>query len=120
MDSSGHHRCRQMMRTGNNIGNDLGFRGIRNRRFQHTDDRCHARARGITRIELHGLADHGRILFHDRRPETIRQDYRARGLWTVIVRVEQAAEHRVQSHDLEIRSVHHAGADLSRLAESHR
>ena len=38
MDAPGHHRRRQMMRAGDDVGDDLGFRRIRHRRFQHADD----------------------------------------------------------------------------------
>ena len=38
MDAARHHRRRQMMRAGHDVGDDLGFRRIRHRRFEHADD----------------------------------------------------------------------------------
>ena len=43
MHAPGHHRRRQMMRAGHDVGDDLGFRRIRHRRFQHADDGRRAR-----------------------------------------------------------------------------
>jgi hypothetical protein len=100
------------MRAGDDVGNDLGFRGIRHRRFEHADDG------GGTRAEPDVLAQHVGIALERRRPVSIGQHGGARGSRAIVVRVEKAAEDRMQSHDAEIRSAHHAGAYLARLAQA--
>ena len=64
------------------------------------------------------LADDRRIALERRRPEAVRQHRRARRLRPVVAGVEQAAEHRPQAHDLEVRAADDAGADHARLAEA--
>ena len=112
MDSAGHHRGRQMMRAGHHVGDDLGLRRIRYRRFQHADDGGRARA------EPDSFAENGRIAVEPGLPETIGQHGRAGGVRAIVSRVEQSAEYCVQPHHLEIRSADHAGAHLARLAQT--
>src|SRR5947209_6047261 len=100
------------MRARHNIANDFGFGWVRHRWFQHAHNGGQARA------ESDGFSKHGRITFKRRRPETIGQHSRARGVRAIVVRVEQPAEYRAKTHHLEIRSIHHARADLARLAET--
>ncbi len=50
VDPSGHHGGRQMMRAGDDVGDDFGFRRIGHRRLQHAHDggRACAEANGLT------------------------------------------------------------------------
>ena len=112
MDAPGHHRCRQMMRTGDDVGDDLGFRRVWHRRLQHPDDRGRAGA------ESDGLAEHRRIAPEPRGPEAIGQHGRPGCVRAVVSLVEQPPHHRVQAHDLEIRSADHARPDDTWLAET--
>src|SRR5712664_388896 len=48
----------------------------------------------------------------------MRQDDSASGVGAVVAHVEQAAEHGVQPHHLEIRSANDTPADLARIAEA--
>src|SRR5437868_14516545 len=68
MDASGDHGRRQVMRTGHDVADDLSLRGIRNRRFQHSDDSCGSRA---DRVQPDGFANHGWIALESSRPETV-------------------------------------------------
>ena len=113
VDPPGHHRCRQMMRAGHDVGDDFGFRRIRHRGLQHTHHRCRALA------QPDRLAKHRRIALERRRPEPVGQHHRARRARAVVAHVEQAAQHRMQPHHLEIRSADDARADFARLAETH-
>ena len=61
---------------------------------------------------------HRRVALQRRRPEAVRQHRRARGVRTIVGRVEQAAEHRPQAHDVEVRAADDAGTDDARLAEA--
>ena len=113
MDSSGHHRRRQMMGACHHVGDDFGFCGIRHRGFQHPDDGGRARAKSD------GFAEHGRIAVEPGLPKTIGQYSRAGRVRAVVSRVEQPAEDWVQPHHLEIRSADDARTDLTRFAEAY-
>ena len=112
MDASGDHCGGEMMGTGHHVGDDLGFRGIWHRWLQHTDDS------GRACVKSHGFADHRRIALEHVRPKAISKNTCAGGVWTVVVHVEQPAEHRVQAHHLEVRSAHDAGPHLARLSQT--
>ena len=105
------HGGRKMMRTGHHIDQDLGLRRILHRRLQHADDG------GRARIKPYGPADHGRIALQRVLPETIGQHAGAGSVGTIVVLIEQPAQHRAQSHHLEIGSVDYSGAHLARLAQ---
>ena len=55
MLAAGDHRRRQVMRAGDDVGDELGFSRIRHRRFEHADDHRRARA------EADRLAEHRRV-----------------------------------------------------------
>jgi hypothetical protein len=94
------------------VGDDLGFLRIWNRGFEDADDR-----RGpITQAD--DLTEHRRVALERGGPEAIRQNRGAVGLWPVVSGAEQAAQHRLEPHDLEVRAANDAGADSSRLAEA--
>ncbi len=118
MDAAGDHRGGEMVRAGDDVGDDFGFGWIRHGRFENADDGGGARAAGIAGIEFDGLAEDGGIAVERGGPEAIGEHDGAGGVGAVIVRVEQAAEHRVQAHHFEIRAVHDAGADFARFAEA--
>ena len=65
-----------------------------------------------------GLADDGRISVEGVRPETIGEDDDAGGLGAVILRPDEAPEHRTKAHHLEIGPVDDSAVDFARLAES--
>ena len=100
------------MRAGHHVGDDLGLRRIRYRRFQHADDSGRARA------EPDRFAENGRIAVEPGLPETVGQHGRAGGVGAIVPRVEQSAKHWVQPHHLEIRSADDAGTHLARLAKA--
>ena len=112
MLAAGHHRGRQVMGAGDDVGEDLRFGRVGDRWLQHTDDRRRARA------EANRLSDHRRIAVQARRPETVRQHRHSRRVRPVVLLVQQPADHRMKAHDLEVRAADDAGADLPRLAEA--
>ncbi len=59
-----------------------------------------------------------RIALQRSCPEVIGQHYSARRTRTVVPHVEQTAQYRMQSHDVEIMSIDHPGANLAGLAEA--
>src|SRR5207249_7712661 len=69
---------------------------------------------GGARTEADGPADHGWVAVERRGPEPVREDRRARRLGTIVLRVQQAAEHGAKAHHIEERAaddagLHHAG-----------
>ena len=118
MDAAGDHGGGEMVRAGDDVGDDFGFGGIRHGRFEDADDGGRARAAGVAGIELDSFADHGGIAVERVGPEAIGEDDGAGGVGAVIVRVEQAAENGVQAHDVEVGAVHDAGADFAGFAEA--
>ena len=105
------HRRVQMVRAGDDVGDDLGFLRVWHRRLEHANDRRRPIA------QANGPADDGRVAPEGGRPEPVRQDSRAFRFRPVVSRVEEAAHHRPQAHDLEIGSADDAGANGARFAE---
>ena len=111
MLAAGDHRCRHVMGAGHDIGDHFGFGRVRHGRFQHADNG------GQTRAEADRLADDRRIAFERRHPEPMREHRRPRRIRAIVAGIEQTAQDRTQSHDVEVRTADHAGADLVRVAE---
>ena len=103
MDAAGDHGCGKMMRAGDDVGDDFGFGGIRHAWLQHADD--HGRASAEANI----FADDGGIALHYVGPKAIGEDGGTGCVGAVVVRVEQAAEDRMQAHYIEIRAIHYSG-----------
>ena len=110
--AASHHRGREMVRAGDDVGDDLRFGRIGHRGLEHADDGGHAF------VEAHGLADHRPVALERRGPEPMRQHRRAGGLRAVVGRAEQAAHCRPQAHDVEVRAVDDAGTHDARLAQA--
>ena len=118
MDAAGDHGGGEMVRAGDDVGDDFSFGWVRHGGFEDADDGGGAGAARIAGIEFDGLADDGRIAVERGGPEAIGEDDGAGGVGAVIVRVEQAAEDGMQSHDVEVGAVHDAAADFAGFAES--
>jgi hypothetical protein len=112
MHTARHHRCRQVMRACDDVGDDLGLGRIRHRGFQHTHD-----GRGAI-AQPHSFSEHRRVAVERRRPEAVCQHRRARRLRAVIGGPEQPAAHGAEAHDAEIGAVHDARAHDAWLAEA--
>ena len=110
----GDHRRAEVMRAGHDVRDDLRVGWIGNGWLEDADDRRGARA------EADGLADDQRIAIERRRPEMLRENRHARGLWTVVLRVQQTPERRPQSHHVEERAVDDARSHRARLAAQPR
>ena len=65
MDTAGDHGGGEMVRAGNDIGDDFRFLRIRDAGFQYADDG------GRDAAKTHGFADHRSISVKIVRPETI-------------------------------------------------
>src|SRR5580704_15794032 len=111
MDAALHHRCREMMRAGDNVDDDFGIGRIGNRRFENADDR-----RG-TSTEANGFADDTGIAIERILPKVIGENRGTGGIGSVVVRAEQTAERGMQTHHIEVGSPDYARADFARFAE---
>ena len=105
------------MRAGHHVRDDFRVRRVGHRWFQHAHDRGRARSANVPRIQFQIFADDRRIAIQNLGPEPVGQHHRAGGVRAVIVRVQQPAQHRMQTHHFEIRSVHHPRAHFARLAQ---
>src|SRR5216683_4111967 len=115
MDAPVLHRRGEMMRAGDNVGNDFSIRGILDRGFEDADDSGRSIAEAA---EPDSLADHGRVALHHGRPETIGQDDYASSFSTVVLRADETTEDGMEAHHVEIGAVNDAGANFPGLAEA--
>src|SRR6516162_2157255 len=106
----GDHRGPQMMRARHNVRDDLGVSRIRDRRLEDADHR------GGPRTETDGRADDIRVAVERRRPEPVSEDRRPGRVGTIVIRVQQAAEHRAKAHHVEERTTDDARLDHAGLA----
>ena len=79
MDTAGDHSGGEVMRAGDDIGDDLGVLGICDAWFEDADDGRRPIAKDTT-IKANGLADDGRIFLESGRPETIGENDDAGGV----------------------------------------
>jgi len=89
VDAPGDHGGREVVRAGDDVGDDLGLCGIRDGRLQHPDDGRDPRA------QLDDLSEHRGVAMQRGRPKVVRQDHGAGGGWTVVPHVEQPPHHRM-------------------------
>ena len=68
--------------------------------------------------QTNGLADNRRISLEGVRPEAIGEDNHAGGLGALILGPDEAPEHGMKTHHVEVRSTDHAGTNFARLAEA--
>ncbi len=107
-----HHGRGKVMRAGHHVSDDFCVGRIWHRRFEHSHDG------GAALAQSHRLTEHGKIALQGRGPESIGKHARACRRGAVVAGPEQASEHRMQSHHVEIRPADHARPDLAGLAES--
>ena len=115
MDAAGDHGGGKMMRADDQVADNFCFRGIRHRGFQDADDSGGTIANAA---EANGLADHMRIFFVNGGPVAIGEHDDARGVGTGVLRSDEAAENRTQTHYVKIVAADDAAVNDARLAES--
>ena len=98
MDATGDHRGGEVVGAGDDVGDDLGFGGIRNGWLEDADDGGGARV-----AEGTDFAEYGWVALQDGGPETVGQDHGAGGGRAVVARVEEAAENGMEAHHFEVR-----------------
>src|SRR5437879_5872504 len=117
VQAASDHGCREVMRAGDDVGDDLGILRIRNGGFQNADDGGRPITHGAP-AEANGFAEDGRLLPKTRRPETISKNGDADRFGTVILRSDETAEDRVQAHNFEVVAADNARLNHARLAQA--
>ena len=98
-----------MVRARHDVRDELRLLRIGHGWFEDADDGRDAWT------ETNRLANHGRVALEHRRPEPVREHHRARRPGAIIGGVQQAAEHRAKSHDVEKRPVDDTSLHDARL-----
>ena len=106
------HRRRKMVRARDDVGDDLGLRWVRHRRFENPHDGRRAVA------EPYRLAEDRAVALERLAPEAVREHRRPGRRRAIVGRPEQAAVHGPQAHDLEVRAPDDARTHHARLAEA--
>src|SRR5580704_5676488 len=117
MNAAFHHGRGEVVWAGHDIGDDLGIGWIGDGRLEHADDGAAARPHG-TAAETHGFAEDAWIAMKCRRPETIGQNDDTVSFRTIVLRADETAEDRVQSHHFKILAVDYARLNLARIAQA--
>src|SRR5271170_287636 len=115
MDAASDHGCGKMMRADDHVANDLGVLGIWNARFEDAND-CRRPITDAT--QANGLAQDRRIFVKSVRPETVSENDDACSLGTVVLRPNEATEHRTKPHHVEIGAADNATSNRTRLTEA--
>ena len=109
-----YHRCGQVVRAGDNVGDDIRIGGVWNRWFQNSDDGCGANLPHAT--QPNHLSYYLGIATERGGPELVSEHDRASGARPIVSRVEQAPQHRLETHHFEVGAIDHAGVDFARFA----
>ena len=109
MDAARDHRGGKMVRAGDDVGDNLGVRGIWDRGFKDADDGGGTIANAA---EANGFADDVRIFVESGRPETIGEHDDASSVGAVVSRSEETAEDRMKAHDFEVVAADDAALEL--------
>ena len=102
------------MRDGNHVGDDVGIGWIRNARFEDANHSGHPVAKAA---QANGFANHLGIFLHHGGPEAVGENHNALRRGSIVLRANQAPEHGVQPHHVEVAAVHHAALNFARLAQ---
>src|SRR5260370_36104539 len=117
MEATSDHGCREVVRAGDDVGDDFGILGIGDGRFEDADDSGRAIAHGAP-AEAHSFTEDGRILPKSGGPETIRENDDAGSFGTVVLRSDETSEDRVQAHHFEVIAADDARLNYARFAQA--
>src|SRR5262245_13930898 len=113
MHAACNHCRREMMRAGDDVGDDFGVLRLRDAGLEHTDYRCNSIAKAA---ESKSLTEDRRIFVERARPETIGENGNACGLRAVVFRTNEAPKHRTKTHHIKVGTSDNACADFAGLA----
>jgi hypothetical protein len=115
MDAASDHGCGKMMRAGDHVENNFGILRIWDARFEDAND-CRRPITDAT--EANRFAKDRRILVKSGRPEAVRENYDAGSFRTIVLRSDEAPEHGMKSHYIEIRASDDAASNRTRLTDA--
>src|SRR5260370_4414273 len=110
------HGRGQVMRAGDNVGDDFSIGRILDRGFEDAEASGSSIAEATA--ETKDFTDDGRIALESGRPETIGQDDDASGFRAVVLWADETTEDGMEAHHVKIGAVNDAGADFPVLAEA--
>ena len=115
VDAASDHGCGKMMRAGDDVRDDFGVLRIWDARLEDANN-CR---RAITNAaQANSFADDRRIPVKSGRPETVGENDDAGSVGTVVLRPNEAAEHRTKAHHIEVVAADNATLNGTRLAEA--
>src|SRR5690349_1385270 len=112
MNAAGDHRRGEMVRAGDDVGDDLRVLGIGDAGLEDADDG------GGTVAETDGFADDGRIALERVGPEAIGEDNHAGGVGAIVFRANQPTENGMEAHHFKIVAANNASLDFTGFAEA--
>src|SRR5260370_17945460 len=101
MEATSDHGGGEVVRAGDDVGDDFGILGIGDGRFEDPDDGSGAVTQGAPG-EAHSSAENGRVFSKSGCPKTIRENDNAGSFGTVVLRSDETAEDRVKAHNFEV------------------
>src|ERR1700733_9717224 len=96
MNAAGDHGRGEMMRAGDNVGDDFGVLRVWDAGFEDAND---FRRTFTNAAEANGLADDRRILAKRGGPETIGEDDDSGGVGAIVLRPDETSEAGMRAHD---------------------
>jgi len=117
VEAASDHGCREVVRAGDDVGHDFGILGIGDGGFEDADDGGGSIAHGAP-AEAKGFAHDARIFPKSGRPETIGENDDTGSFGTVVLRSDEPAEDRVETHDFEEVAADDARLNYARLAQA--
>src|SRR5438477_11653121 len=117
MDTTGDHGGGEVVRAGDDIGDDFGVLGICDAGFEDTDDGGRPIAKDAA-IKANGFANDRRIFLERGGPETIGEDDDAVRAGAVVLRSDETTEDRVKAHNIEVVAANDASLNFARLTQA--
>src|SRR5260370_3583832 len=112
MDAPSHHGCREVVRAGDDVGDDFGLLGIRDGGCEDANDSSGSTSHEAA-AEKNGFADDARILPKSGGPEQIGENDDAGSFGAVVLRPDETPEDRVEAYYVEVVAADDAGLDLA-------
>src|SRR5262249_39924511 len=116
MDAAGDHGGGEVVRAGDDIGDDFGVLRIWDAGFEDADDGRRPIAKD-TAIKANGFADDRRIFLKSGRPETIGENDDSVSVGAVVLRADETTEDRVKAHNIEVVAANDASLNFARLTQ---
>src|SRR5215470_6669143 len=117
MDTAGNHGGGEVVRAGDDIGDDFGVLRICDAGLEDADDGRRPIAKD-TAIKANGFAEDRRIFLKRGRPETIGENDGSGSVGAVVLRSDETTEDRVKPHNIEVVAANDAGLNFARLTQA--